>query len=345
VVTRVARQTPAGARPNRRREAVLFDEDVAGRPLEGVGDGARREMTVRSFTLRQNPAYRPGDPRALRLIALGWLAGIACAAPVPRQAPTPRAEPVPISAPVVPTRWVISHALVSREYSLDQRALVTVTNDSGTFADSTAISVDLSFRRTTDGGAAGLIQGASLSAAGGSPTPYPGLTFPLAFVASPVRAGILPVPTQRSPVISGPCRAVSDAPLGSVRDLLIRVPDTLVVGTSWSDSGSYQTCRDGIPLTVSASRRFRVSEYRSTPGALVVDRTAQFTLRGFAARSGDTTFVEGTGTGAMRYTIDPASGAILNGDGTGALDLIVRGRTKSERARQTSRVRVVPRTP
>ena len=49
MATRTARQTPAGARPNRRREAVLFDRDAAGRLLENAGDRIPREMTVRSL--------------------------------------------------------------------------------------------------------------------------------------------------------------------------------------------------------------------------------------------------------------------------------------------------------
>ena len=53
VVTPVAWQTPAGARPNRQRGTARLDQDAAGRLLEGVGDHAPREMAItRSHSYR-----------------------------------------------------------------------------------------------------------------------------------------------------------------------------------------------------------------------------------------------------------------------------------------------------
>ena len=43
----MARQTPVGARSNRRRETVLLGKNAAGWLLEGAGDSAPREMIVR----------------------------------------------------------------------------------------------------------------------------------------------------------------------------------------------------------------------------------------------------------------------------------------------------------
>jgi len=64
MATCVAWQTPAGARPNRRRAAVLCDQDAAGWLLECVGDHGPREMTVRNFgsdrtRLTGPPSSRP----------------------------------------------------------------------------------------------------------------------------------------------------------------------------------------------------------------------------------------------------------------------------------------------
>src|SRR5512141_2633770 len=64
MATCVARHTPAGARPNRRRAAVLCDQDAAGWLLECVGDHGPREMTVRNFgsdrtRLTGPPSSRP----------------------------------------------------------------------------------------------------------------------------------------------------------------------------------------------------------------------------------------------------------------------------------------------
>src|ERR1019366_1525297 len=110
VATRTARQTPAGARPNRRREAVLFDRDAAGRPLESAGDRIPREMTVRSFLLRQNPAYRPRESSpftmrttlrtaVLAAVASGSLLAACRGGTIPNQVlskPAPASVPAPI---------------------------------------------------------------------------------------------------------------------------------------------------------------------------------------------------------------------------------------------------------
>jgi hypothetical protein len=50
----------------------------------------------------------------------------------------------------------------------------------------------------------------------------------------------------------------------------------------------------------------------------------------------------------MRFSVNARTGAIVSGDGTSDLELVVRGRTKTERARQSARARVLslpPRSP
>jgi hypothetical protein len=230
---------------------------------------------------------------------------------------------------------------LTREFSIDQRAVFTTTTDSGTASDSTSLLVELSFRRTADGGAAGLLRSAALSASGGTPVPFPGVVASTAFFAPPSARGVLSVPAVRGGR-ADPCRSPADVPLAVVRDLLIQVPDTLRVGTTWSDSGSFDTCRDGAVITASSRRSFRARQFvpDTAGGSFVVDRTSRMTVRGAAIRGEDTTYIEGTGTGTMSLRLDARSGAVISAEGTSELDLAVRGRTKTERARQAGRARV-----
>jgi hypothetical protein len=51
---------PSWSKAKYAARGVHLDQDTAGRPLESMGDHARREMIVRiAQAIRQNPAYRP----------------------------------------------------------------------------------------------------------------------------------------------------------------------------------------------------------------------------------------------------------------------------------------------
>ena len=352
MVTQVARQTPAGARPNKRREAVLFDQDAAGRLLEDAGDCVRREMTVRSDLLRQNPAYRPGDSlsRLLRFIGRNSLAvafASACRAPVPQQQISPSA---PVAAPAsgLPVMWIPAPDLLAKTYQLEQRAWVVTTTDSSTAADSSFLSIGASIRSTDGGSIAGLVHSALAAAPGTRLSAIPQLTVPFAFVAERTQGarGVQPNPVA-NPASDDPCASSAHAVLGSLRDFLLYPPDTLVIGREWADSGSVVTCRDGARLSVGTRRSFRVAGHDRQGGrdVLVINRTSHIHVFGSVARGVDTTFVEGSGSGTMRIIIDAASAHLLSADGRSTLDLVVRGTVRSETARQTVVSSAVLRNP
>jgi hypothetical protein len=78
-----ARQTPVGARPNKRRETARLDQDVVGRLLDRMSDHSAREMTIRMGNHPTEPGLQialpmhsiSGDPfdhrRFLRLTQSG----------------------------------------------------------------------------------------------------------------------------------------------------------------------------------------------------------------------------------------------------------------------------------
>ncbi len=342
MVTRVARQTPVGARPNKRREAVLLDQDAAGRPLENAGDCVPREMTVRSLVLRQNPAYRLGDslPSLGRLLVVATVAVLAlasCRGPVPRQPVSPQPLPSP-PARVEPSFWTPAPDNAPLEYVFEQHARFVTVTDSGTLSDSGSLIVEASVRTTPTGELAGLIRSATVEAPGSSPASISGLAFPFAFGAPRPAVGTQPAPMPRGTSIADPCRAPFHVPLSALRDLIPALPDSVFLGHTWTDSGTYATCRDGAPLSVHSVRTFRLVSYQPgvDGGALHIDRTSRLTIRGFVVRGDDTTYVDGSGSGMARVIVSARSGAIVSSDGTSTVEIVVRGVTKSERAQQNS---------
>ena len=345
MVTRTARQTPVGARPNKRREAVLFVQDAAGRLLEGVGDHAPREMTVRSFTLRQNPAYRPGNPLPFFWGFFVLLATAACRSRIPEQVISP---PSPQAAAAGDTRlsWMLRPGSVAHEYHIEHRAhIVTTTGSGGANTDSTSLTVDASLRKTATGHA-GLIRDAWTGAPGVAPAVLPGLVFPYAFVATEPLPGVQPAPAGQPPV-SDPCTSTVHVALGALRDVLLRAPDSLYLGRGWSDSGAFVTCRDGVRLDVVSRRQFTFTgfEHRAGAGLLMVTRSTRTALHGMAARGDDTTRVDGSGTSTLHYELDASTGDVVAANGTGVAEIVVRGATRSESARQTSAVMITRRSP
>ena len=340
----MARQTPVGARPNRRRGAVLFDQDAAGRLLEGAGDRVPREMIIRSNTLRQNPAYRPGNSRSIRWGILTASTLLACYTRVPEQAIAIPPAAKPPDAPLVASVWTPRPGTLAREYLVENSARVVTTTGSGSTDDSTAIAIQASIRQVAGGGLAGLLRDIVVSSPGVARTRMPGVVLPYPFAAAGVSQGNQYSPTGL--VGTGACSVGAHNALGALRDLLVRMPDTLRVGKEWADSGRFEACRAGVNLELASVRAFRVTALESglSGVVLVVVRTATTTVRGVSVRGDDTTRITGSGSSTLRYEVDPITGTVLGADGSGSLDLAVRGRVQSESARQTQAVRISPRT-
>ena len=342
MVTRVARQTPAGARPNKRREAVLFDKDVAGRPLEGAGDRAPREMTVRSKVLRQNPAYRPGISRSLAALSL-WLmvlGAAACGAAVPRQ-PVAPAPAVPASHVIRPAVWRISPDNRSRAYTIDQSGTV-VTTDTTTHTDSVSMHVETTLRRTPDGVESGLVRSVLVRTPDGTRVPLPGQSLPFAFLAGRYTAGTASRVFAQPPD-KDPCAAPAAA-LMPVQDIVLGIPDSLSSGQTWKDSSVTVVCRGGVRLTLSVARTFRFLGPAQADEAspLVIDRRSHVAAFAITARGADTTRISGSGGGVVRFTVDASTGALLTGDGSSRLELVFRSSSQTQRARQVVSVRIRP---
>jgi len=300
-------------------------------------------MTIRSTLLRQNPAYRPGNSLPVVWLLLA-AAGLACGTRVPEQVISgPHPKPARVDEP--PRAWTPRPGPLAHEYVIDQRAHITTTTDLGTVEDSASLVVSASVRHVPDAGIAGLLLDITVGAPGIGVAALPGLSLPYAFSAPGVPAGSQYALSGRLAV--DPCTTPAHVALGALRDLLVRVPDFMPLGIEWSDSGSFITCRDGVRLNLSTTRRFKLVGFEPRPdgGILRVTRTATSTLRGLTARGDDTTRVEGTGMSTLQYELDAVTAAVLAASGSGSLDVVVRGALRAQRARQTSSVRISVRVP
>lgn len=184
MATRTARQTPVGARPNKRREAVLFDQDAAGRLLEGMGDHAPRGMTIRSFSLRQNPAYRPGFSLSPLAALLLVTAPVACVRRVPE---TVLAGAPAAPAPVVarPARWAPKPTGTAADYVVEVDGALTIDDAAGPSRDSTALRLTASVRRAAGTGFSGVVRAVTVRSPGmNTPVALPRIPLPAPYSAN-----------------------------------------------------------------------------------------------------------------------------------------------------------------
>jgi hypothetical protein len=237
---------------------------------------------------------------------------------------------------------VIARDLLAREYLIEQAAEISITTDSGSSADSSALHVAASVRSTAGGGVSGLVRSAMVRTGGAPEAALPGITLPLVFSGAPTPLGTQHVLIGRN-VPTDPCQSPAPVLLNSIRDLFVAVPETLTIGRVWSDSGHSESCRGGARLTGSTTRRFSVRGYEVRDGlsVLLVDQRSTSRLRGMATRGGDTTVVEGLGSGTGELVLDATTGAIVSATASATLEILIRGAVRSERARQLLRTSVV----
>lgn len=303
-------------------------------------------MTVRSFALRQNPAYRPGISPFARIAVLVSGFGLGCGSAVPRQAVQPPAA-APVAVPASALRWRPSPDLLAHSYSVDQRARVMTVAAGISSSDSTILLLDASLRRTPNGGLAGIIDGVRTGSSDAVLQSPAGLPLPLAFVAPPFPPGRGPVFSANGATALESCPSAASSALNALRDLVIRTPDSLFVGASWSDSGRTTSCAGSDRLSIDGARTYVVTGHvaagvsDSVPDDhLIVRRTTRLTLAGQVIRNADTTVISGQGTGTATFLISTATTNVLRGSGTSTVDLLVRSALREETARQSAVLRV-----
>jgi hypothetical protein len=135
------------------------------------------------------------------------------------------------------------------------------------------------------------------------------------------------------------CTALTSAAFESTRDLWIKAPDTVSVGTSWRDSSAMSACRDGIPMLVTLTRSYRVVSVTGDTAAPMInlERSSAVTVSGQGVLRGDSIVVTGEGTGSAVLRIEANSGWVADGSGNSTLQLraVSRARTQTVDQRVT----------
>jgi hypothetical protein len=265
--------------------------------------------------------------------------------PIPNQILT---KPAPVQTPHAPPAvaaaagpWAYRASSALQRFTVDQNAAITVGLDSAARTDTVSSHAEVAFTSVPAMHAVDGTLGAFLVGGTGRTAATPaGLHTPFPFRAS------YPGPNRQieftSPADVTPCSSTELAAAQSLRDLWFQTPDSLRVGATWSDSSSYVTCRDGIPLRATVHRMFHVAAatVRNGRTILAVTRLSRTLLDGHGVQFGDSVVVTGAGNGQLAYDLDLSSGQIDSATGTATLDFSLRSSQRMQVVRQTVEIRI-----
>jgi hypothetical protein len=139
---------------------------------------------------------------------------------------------------------------------------------------------------------------------------------------------------------TAPAGAATLSALAAARDLFPRLPATLAAGARWRDTVVTATCAGPVLVIVQTESRYEVSGADRAGGVRVVRRSTS-TLRGSGSAAGRPVQVAGSGGADWSWQVDPGSGRVAEGSGTGRLRLAVTAGGSTQRFVQRAGTRVV----
>jgi hypothetical protein len=263
-------------------------------------------------------------------------------AAVPNQVLT-KPVPVAVVAPVTRTigPWLYRPSSQRQTFVVDQRAAIAIRLDTSTQTDTVSSHAEVAFSSAPATSAiSGSVDAFLVASAGHAAATPPGLAIPI-----PVRADYSARTQQLDvnvPHDAAPCSSAELAVVQSLRDLWLKPPDTLRIGSTWEDSSSYVMCRADIPLRVTAHRAFRVTGSIERNGRLLLEisRQSRTKIEGAGAQFGEAVTVSGAGSGQLAYDLDPANGGVVSARGNATLDLTFRSRLRTQVVRQAVETRI-----
>jgi hypothetical protein len=280
----------------------------------------------------------------LALVLASTLAGCAGRGPRARPAPgTPTVERVtdPIAAP-----WLVHRSSVPVTQTLHVAAVIESRVDTSTSVDTLQSQLTATWSSPMPGYPrrfTGVVTDYRLSRAMGDSLLVPdGIALPIAFVADQAGSGRqarFTVPDESA------CGTPDAVIVQGVRDLWLSLPDTIGEAMTWSDSTSQMTCRDSIPIMVTARRDFRVTGAMLRGGAVVltVERRSRSHLAGSGTQFGDSVAISGEGTGAAMFEVSLATGTAVFASGESTLRIELRGSRRTQSLLQRSRISLLGR--
>ena len=254
-------------------------------------------------------------------------------------------EVIPPVPPGTPTSWSFGYAPGRYQYALTTDAAIQPQGDTIGGADTVRTATFISYaleRRGSRYDISGTVDSATLAASGRMRRPIQQLlAAPLRFTAEASSTGEV---GKFAAEVSPACDSPADPLLATARDLLITVPRSLTLGTTWTETTSSTVCRGEIPLTSKAVQRYEVQGADSVDGrpAVRIRRTSEVTIEGRGEQRGQDIRVTGNGTAAMNLFISPESGTFLGGEGdytaTLRFDSDVRQQTFEQKVKQRIRL-------
>lgn len=142
------------------------------------------------------------------------------------------------------------------------------------------------------------------------------------------------------PPLANECDQPAVAAADLARELLLRLPETLMAGAQWSDSARVFTCRAGVPITLQLTHTTRVDRLSDDGRSATLTRTAAMRAEGRFTLGWRTVSIQGTGASQSTLTLRLPDGLVdvVTGSGESHFEA-------SDSARPTAqRTRIVQRT-
>ncbi len=275
---------------------------------------------------------------------------------VPASAPPSAPAPSASGAP----RFALPAVSPTARYGVRVRTALTRDSAGRTEQDvvESSARVELTLRRDARGSLRGTgrvdsftvrASGASVrsaSSVGPTPAPVP----PLSNIMFDVLLDSAFVRTSVRPALANECDSPEAAAASMARDLLIRVPPNVVVGTRWRDSVVAFVCRGGVPITMRTTVESTLSGTSDGDRRLRIRRTIDTRLEGISRSPWRQVEIGGEGSGTQDVQLDVATGSIVELDGESTLMLRVangslRDAARVQRVVQKSTVQVRPVRP
>ncbi len=257
------------------------------------------------------------------------------AAPTPTPRPTPAPAPTPVAtAPTaVTTRYTIPALVTDTRYQVESKAVLE--RDSAGRRESQQLNsradAVVRQRRQASGAlnATGRMYAYAVQSSLGPSTPrIDSLRFEAVLDAQALRVVL-------QPPLENECDRPESGALALVRDLFVRVPNSVSVGERWRDSTVQLVCRASIPMVVRTTADYEVldSARRDNEVALRIRRTTATRLEGKVASPWRALEVSGVGTGTLEFELSVLTGAVRTLDGTSTLTMTVTDKTSASAIR------------
>lgn len=269
-----------------------------------------------------------------------------------RSAPS-RTEPAPVTpenpSPLPPSAelsardsWLLQPTEHPYKYQASTISSVVMNQGTASLRDSTALTLDFSVsidRNARGASYAITVDSMSLTLANRlSPLVVTNLASPVSFTGQ-IEANQISLTTPAG------CNNQVSSTIPVIQRSLILPPLQLRKGQTWTDSTTGPACSGSIPVTLTASRQYRVTgEVNSGPRrGLLLERIDRTTSSGEGSEGQHRVQLKSEGTGQTMLLIDPVTGALIEATGTNTTLAVVTTSGRSQQFTQTSRERIVQR--